>query len=145
MRCLIKAADRGLPRRYSMEIVVSSLYDLSAQDLGGGEQSLADFRGKVLLIVNVASKCGFTPQYEGLETLYRKHKEKGFVVLGFPCNQFGSQEPGGAAEIADFCEKTYHVSFPMFAKIDVNGAEAHPAQRREKRLAGNRSHQMEFH
>jgi glutathione peroxidase len=80
----------------------------------------------VLLIVNTASKCGFTPQYEGLEALYRKHRDRGFAVLGFPCNQFGAQEPGDAAEIASFCSLTYDVSFPMFAKIDVNGPAAHP-------------------
>jgi glutathione peroxidase len=84
------------------------------------------YRGKVLLIVNVASKCGFTPQYEGLEALYRTHKDRGFEILGFPCNQFGHQEPGDAGAIRDFCSTKYEVTFPLFAKIDVNGASAHP-------------------
>lgn len=88
--------------------------------------SLADYRGKVLLIVNVASKCGFTPQYKGLEELYEKYLERGFSVLGFPCNQFGNQEPGGEGEIKSFCELNFGVKFPLFAKIDVNGPRAHP-------------------
>jgi glutathione peroxidase len=103
-----------------------SVYDYSATTLSGEEKSLGDFRGKVLLIVNTASKCGFTPQYAELETLYRKHSPAGFAVLGFPCNQFGSQEPGDAAEIGAFCSLTYDVTFPMFGKIEVNGAGAHP-------------------
>jgi glutathione peroxidase len=102
-----------------------SLYDISAQRLDGSSGDLAQFRGKVLLIVNVASRCGFTPQYTGLEALYRKYQERGFEVLGFPCNQFGAQEPGTAAEIGAFCSSTYAVTFPMFAKVDVNGADAH--------------------
>ncbi len=105
---------------------MSIVYDFSAKKLGGEELSLDAFRGKVLLIVNVASKCGFTPQYEGLEALYRKYSPKGFAVLGFPCNQFGGQEPGDAAEIAQFCQRSYDVTFPMFDKIDVNGTSAHP-------------------
>jgi glutathione peroxidase len=105
---------------------MSTVYDFSAKTLGGEETSLAGFRGNVLLIVNVASRCGFTPQYEGLEALYRQYAPKGFAVLGFPCNQFGSQEPGNADEIAKFCALTYDVTFPMFDKIDVNGAHAHP-------------------
>jgi glutathione peroxidase len=103
-----------------------SVYDYSATSLNGEEKSLGDFRGKVLLIVNTASKCGFTPQYAGLEELYRKHAQAGFTVLGFPCNQFGAQEPGDAAEIGAFCSLTYDVTFPMFGKVDVNGPEAHP-------------------
>jgi glutathione peroxidase len=103
-----------------------SVYDFAAETLDGKPAALADYRGQVLLIVNTASKCGFTPQYEGLEALYRKHKDQGFAVLGFPCNQFGAQEPGDASEIANFCESKYDVSFPMFEKIDVNGAHAHP-------------------
>jgi glutathione peroxidase len=103
-----------------------SLYDFEAQTLAGEPAPLADYRGKVLLIVNTASRCGFTPQYAGLESLYRKHRDRGFVVLGFPCNQFGAQEPGDAAEIASFCSLTYDVSFPMMAKIEVNGPRAHP-------------------
>ncbi len=102
------------------------LYDLSAKLPGGGEQPLVDYKGKVLLIVNTASKCGFTPQYEGLEELYRDYKDRGFEVLGFPCNQFGAQEPGNAEEIANFCSLTYDVTFPLMAKIDVNGPNADP-------------------
>jgi glutathione peroxidase len=103
-----------------------SAYDFEAQTLDGKPAPLGDYRGKVLLIVNTASKCGFTPQYEGLEALYRKFKDRGLVILGFPCNQFGAQEPGDAAEIASFCSLTYDVSFPMMGKIDVNGPKAHP-------------------
>jgi glutathione peroxidase len=103
-----------------------SAYDFSPQTLDGQPAPLADHKGQVLLIVNTASKCGFTPQYAGLEALYRKYKERGLVVLGFPCNQFGAQEPGNAAEIANFCSLTYDVSFPMMAKVDVNGPAAHP-------------------
>jgi glutathione peroxidase len=105
---------------------MSTIYDYSAETLSGDPVSLADYRGDVLLIVNTASKCGFTPQYEGLETLHKDLSGKGFRVLGFPCNQFGSQEPGDAEEIASFCKLTYDVTFPMFAKIDVNGPQAHP-------------------
>jgi glutathione peroxidase len=105
---------------------MSTIYDFSAKTLDGKDKSLADYSGQVLVIVNVASKCGFTPQYAGLEALFRKYAPRGFSVLGFPCNQFGSQEPGDAAEIAKFCSTTYDVTFPMFAKIDVNGASAHP-------------------
>jgi glutathione peroxidase len=100
--------------------------------LGGEEQSLSAYRGKVLLIVNVASQCRFTPQYEGLEALYRRLQDRGFVVLGFPCNQFGHQEPGDAAEIRRFCAVGYGVSFPMFAKIEVNGPNTHPLYRHLK-------------
>ena len=103
-----------------------SLHEIVARRLDGSERDLSEFRGQVLLIVNVASRCGFTPQYTGLEELYRKYKARGFAVLGFPCNQFGAQEPGDAAEIGSFCSTTYDVTFPMFAKIDVNGADAHP-------------------
>jgi len=105
---------------------MTTVYDFSAATLSGDEIPLSNFRGQVLLIVNTASKCGFTPQYEGLETLYEKHHGEGLTILGFPCNQFGSQEPGGAEEIGAFCLKNYGVSFPMFDKIDVNGANAHP-------------------
>jgi glutathione peroxidase len=103
-----------------------SIYDYSAETLSGQPAPLADYQGKVVLIVNTASKCGFTPQYEGLEALYRQYADKGLVVLGFPCNQFGAQEPGNAEEIQNFCSLTYDVTFPMFAKIDVNGPSAHP-------------------
>ncbi len=105
---------------------MSTLYDFAVRRLDGSETSLGDWRGKVLLIVNTASQCGFTPQYAGLEALYKKYKDRGFAVLGFPCNQFGAQEPGTADEIGAFCEKNYGVSFPMFDKIDVNGPNAHP-------------------
>ncbi len=103
-----------------------SVHDYSAKTITGETVSLSHYAGKVLLIVNVASKCGFTSQYEGLEKLYRELKPRGFEVLAFPCNQFGAQEPGNEAEIAQFCSLTYDVTFPMFAKIDVNGADAHP-------------------
>lgn len=105
---------------------MSGVYDFSAKSLSGEEVPLKRFEGKVLLIVNTASKCGFTPQYQGLETLQRDYAPLGFSVLGFPCNQFGGQEPGDARQIADFCETKYDVTFPMFSKIDVNGFDAHP-------------------
>ena len=103
-----------------------SVYDFSAKSLAGDEVPLRRFESKVLLIVNTASKCGFTPQYQGLEALYREFAPRGLAVLGFPCNQFGGQEPGNAKEIGEFCASKYDVSFPMFEKIDVNGADAHP-------------------
>lgn len=106
-----------------------NIYAFSAPVLDGREINLGQFKGQVLLIVNTASKCGFTPQYAGLEQLYLTYKDRSFVVLGFPCNQFGRQEPGGAEEIGAFCRKNYGVSFPIFAKIDVNGAHAHPLYR----------------
>src|SRR5258708_8220136 len=101
-----------------------SVYDFTAQSLAGEEVPLKQFEGQVLLIVNTASACGFTPQYKGLETLYRELAPRGFAVLGFPCNQFGGQEPGNAAQIGQFCSSNYAVTFPMFAKIDVNGDNA---------------------
>jgi glutathione peroxidase len=116
-------------------------YDFTAKTLEGVERPLSDFAGQVLLVVNVASRCGFTPQYEGLEALYRTYKDRGFSVLGFPCNQFGAQEPGDAAEIGSFCSLTYDVTFPMFAKIDVNGPETAPLydylKRNKKGLLGS--------
>ena len=102
------------------------LYDIEVQRIDGARQRLSEFAGKVLLVVNVASKCGFTPQYEGLEALYRRYADQGFVVLGFPCDQFGHQEPGDEAQIENFCRLQYDVTFPMFAKIQVNGEGAHP-------------------
>ena len=105
---------------------MSTAFDFSATTLDGRDQALADYRGKVLLVVNTASKCGFTPQYTGLEALWRKYADRGLVVLGFPCDQFGHQEPGDAEEIRNFCSLTYDVSFPMFGKIEVNGGGAHP-------------------
>jgi glutathione peroxidase len=106
-----------------------TIYAFSAPLLDGREVRLDEFRGQVLLLVNTASKCGFTPQYAGLERLYQSYKDRGFAVLGFPCNQFGHQEPGTAEEIGAFCAKDYCVSFPIFAKIDVNGPAAHPLYR----------------
>ena len=103
-----------------------TVYDFTPMALDGAPKTLSDYRGQVLLIVNVASKCGLTPQYEGLEALQRKYAGRGFQVLGFPCNQFKGQEPGDAAEIADFCSTKYGVTFPLFAKIEVNGAGADP-------------------
>ena len=105
---------------------MADIYDFSADTLDGAKTTLGDFRGKVLLIVNTASKCGFTPQYTGLEALQKTYADQGFAVLGFPCDQFGHQEPGDAAEIANFCSTKYDVSFPMFAKVEVNGSQAHP-------------------
>ena len=105
---------------------MTSLYDFEAARPDGSAAALSDYRGKVLLIVNTASKCGFTPQYGGLEALYRDLQDRGLVVLGFPCNQFGKQEPGSAEEIASFCRLTYDVTFPVFAKVDVNGSDAAP-------------------
>ena len=105
---------------------MSSIYDFEALSIQGKPAHLSTQRGKVLLIVNTASKCGFTPQYEGLEALYRKYAERGFEVIAFPCNQFGAQEPGNAEEIANFCSLKYDVTFPLMAKIDVNGDKADP-------------------
>lgn len=114
---------------------MATLYDFEAERLDGTPQKLDAYRGKPLLIVNVASECGFTPQYEGLEALYRAHKDEGFTVLGFPCNQFGHQEPGDADAIRTFCSTVYDVSFPLFAKIDVNGTDTHPVYRFLKEAA----------
>jgi glutathione peroxidase len=105
---------------------MTRLYDIEVAAIDGKKQKLDDYAGKVLLIVNVASKCGFTPQYAGLEKLYRKYADRGLVVLGFPCNQFGGQEPGTEEEISKFCSLHYDVTFPIFAKVDVNGDETHP-------------------
>ncbi|MGP5069121.1 glutathione peroxidase [Psychrobacter faecalis] len=105
---------------------MSTIYDFTAECMDGTSQAFADYKGKVLLIVNTASKCGFTPQFKGLEALYQQYKEQGLVVIGFPCNQFGAQDPGTNEEVGAFCQKNYGVSFPMMAKIDVNGKDAHP-------------------
>jgi glutathione peroxidase len=105
---------------------MNSIYDITCQRITGEDQSLSIYTNKVLLVVNTASKCGFTPQFQGLETLYTQYQAQGFEVLGFPCNQFGSQDPGTHEEILDFCHATYGVSFSMFAKIEVNGPNAHP-------------------
>ena len=112
---------------------MNSIYDFSATDIEGRERPLAEWRGRWLLIVNVASRCGFTPQYEGLEALWRAWRERGLTLLGFPCDQFGHQEPGSEAQIREFCSLNYDVSFLLFAKIEVNGAGAHPLYRWLKR------------
>ncbi len=114
---------------------MTEIYDIAARAIDGSDVSLAKWRGEVMLIVNTASKCGFTPQYDGLEALQRQYGDRGFSVLGFPCNQFGAQEPGDEAEIANFCKLTYDVDFPMFAKVDVNGDGAHPLYRALKKAA----------
>jgi glutathione peroxidase len=114
---------------------VSTIFDITADSLAGTPVNLSQYKGQVLLIVNTASKCGFTPQYKGLEAVYEQFKDKGAVVLGFPCNQFGGQEPGQAEEIGAFCEKNYGVTFPLFAKIDVNGDHAHPLFQKLKKDA----------
>ncbi|MEA2114050.1 MAG: glutathione peroxidase [Thermodesulfobacteriota bacterium] len=105
---------------------MTNIYDINVKTIDGTSTNLASYEGKVMLIVNVASKCGFTSQYEGLEALYSTYKDRGLVILGFPCNQFGSQEPGSEEQIMDFCRINYGVTFPMFAKIDVNGGNTHP-------------------
>ena len=105
---------------------MTTAYDFSAKTIDGAEQPLAEFKGKAMLVVNTASKCGFTPQYTGLEKLWKKYHDQGLVVLGFPCDQFGHQEPGDEAEIRNFCSLNYDVTFPLFSKIDVNGDAAHP-------------------
>ena len=105
---------------------MQDIYDFAVQTIDGKDTTLNDYRGKVLLIVNTASKCGFTPQFDGLEKLYQKYHDSQFVVLGFPCNQFGGQDPGSNNEISSFCQLNYGVSFPMFAKVDVSGTLAHP-------------------
>lgn len=126
----------------------NTVYDFTAETLGGQPAPLADYRDKVLLIVNTASKCGFTPQYAGLEGLWKKYQDRGLMVLGFPCNQFGGQEPGDSEEIANFCSLTYDISFPMMAKIDVNGAEVHPLyawlKHQKKGLLGSESVKWNF-
>ncbi len=106
--------------------MTASVYDFDAQTITGKKVALSDYRGRVLLIVNTASKCGFTPQFEGLEQLWKDYEAKGLTVVGFPCNQFGGQDPGSDGEIAEFCQLNYGVSFPMMGKVDVNGGDAHP-------------------
>ncbi|HET7369540.1 MAG TPA: glutathione peroxidase [Gammaproteobacteria bacterium] len=109
-----------------------SLFDIEVTTIDGEQETLARYRGKILLIVNVASRCGFTPQYAGLESLYRRYRDEGLVVLGFPCNQFAHQEPGDETAIQQFCSTTYDVTFPLFAKVDVNGPNTHPLYRHLK-------------
>ena len=111
-------------------------YDYKVKSISGEDVSMSDYKGKVVLIVNTASKCGFTKQYEGLEELYEKYKDQGFVILGFPCNQFGAQEPGGNEEIKNFCTSTFSVTFPMMSKIDVNGDDADPLYKFLKKEKG---------
>lgn len=106
--------------------MTKTVYDFTAKNIAGNDVSLSDWRDKTLLVVNVASQCGLTPQYKGLEALHRKFKDRGFEVLGFPCNQFGGQEPSSEQEIAKFCDLNFNISFPLFAKIEVNGPDAHP-------------------
>ncbi len=115
--------------------MTSTVYDFTCKTPGGQEQPLAKYRGKVLLVVNTASKCGFTPQFEGLEALYEKYRDRGFEILGFPCNQFGKQDPGSNDEIMEFCQLNYGVSFPMFGKIEVNGSSADPLFKHLKKTA----------
>lgn len=110
----------------SFSMIASPIQDISVKDIDGKDTSLKAFKGKVLLVVNVASKCGYTPQYKGLEATHRKYKDQGFSVVGFPCNDFGKQEPGTASEIKEFCSLTYNVSFPLMEKVHVKGAEQHP-------------------
>jgi glutathione peroxidase len=125
-----------------------SIYDIDVKTIDGKPQRLEAYRGKTLLIVNVASQCGFTPQYEGLQKLYDEFKDRSFAVLGFPCDQFGHQEPGTEAEIQSFCSTTYNVTFPMFAKINVNGGDAHPLynhlKSEKKGLLGSESIKWNF-
>jgi glutathione peroxidase len=127
---------------------MTTVHDFTAQDITGATIPLSTYQGKVLLIVNTASKCGYTPQYEGLQRLQKDLADRGFTVLGFPCNQFGYQEPGDAVEIASFCKLTYDVTFPLFSKIDVNGSNAHPLfrwlKKEAKRLLGSESIKWSF-
>jgi glutathione peroxidase len=116
----------GLLCMQAMVLSAGSLQEIPLKDIDGKETSLKPYQGKVVLIVNVASRCGYTPQYKGLEAVYEKYKDKGFAVLGFPCNQFGAQEPGTSQEIKEFCSSKYNVTFPLFSKIDVNGPNRHP-------------------
>ena len=127
---------------------MTTVHDFSAKTIDGEEKRLADYKGKTLLIVNVASNCGFTPQYSGLEKLWRERKDDGLVILGFPCNQFGAQEPGDAEEIRNFCSLNYDVTFPLFGKVEVNGDNAHPLykflKKEKKGLAGSEAIKWNF-
>jgi glutathione peroxidase len=132
MRTAAAVAAAGIPVTTGTRPARMSIYDIEYTTIDGRRQTLEPFRGKVLLVVNVASECGFTPQYKGLEALYRKHKDRGFALLGFPCNQFGRQEPGDEGEIRRFCTEKYDITFPLSAKIEVNGPGAHPLFRHLK-------------
>ena len=125
-----------------------TLHDFTLQDIQGQPKSLRDYAGKTVLVVNTASQCGFTPQYKGLEALWQRYGERGLIVLGFPCNQFGKQEPDGEQEIAAFCERRFGVSFPLFAKVEVNGGDAHPLfielKKRAPGLLGSKSIKWNF-
>ena len=116
----------GLLCMQTTALFAGSIHDISLKDIDGKDTSLKAYQGKVVLVVNVASHCGFTPQYKGLEAVYQKYKDKGFAVLGFPCNQFGQQEPGTSDEIKQFCSSKYNVTFPLYSKIEVNGPNRHP-------------------
>jgi len=122
----VAAAGEGKKENQKEETKMKSIYDFNAADIDGNDVNLADYKGKVLLIVNVASKCGFTPQYKGLESIYRKYKDRGFEILGFPSNDFMGQEPGTNEQIKSFCQLNYQVSFPLFSKITVKGKNIHP-------------------
>lgn len=126
--CIVSFAS-SLSARMFEPSYMRNIYDITVQDIDGNEVKLSDYRGKVLLIVNVASQCGFTPQYIQLQQLYEKYKDRGFVILGFPSNDFGGQEPGTNEEIKEFCSSQYHVTFPMFSKISVTGENQHPLYR----------------
>jgi len=126
MKTLLLFAAFGLLQAVVVRAAATSLYDIPLKDIDGKSTSLKEYQGKVLLIVNVASRCGYTPQYTGLEALQEKYKDKGLIVLGFPCNQFGGQEPGTNEEIKQFCSSKYQVTFPLYDKIEVNGANRHP-------------------
>lgn len=126
MKLILRALFAALCSLIAMTAFSASLYDIPVKDIDGNATTLEPYRGKVMLIVNVASFCGNTPQYKALEELYTGHKDEGFVVLGFPCNQFGNQEPGSNEKIKEFCSSTYHVDFPLFDKVEVNGPDRHP-------------------
>jgi len=123
---ILRPAVAGLSLLFGSALAAANLYEIPLTDIDGAATRLAPYKGKVLLVVNVASKCGLTPQYKALETVYQTHREAGFVVLGFPCNQFAGQEPGTNAEIKEFCSSKYSVTFPLFDKLDVNGEHRHP-------------------
>jgi glutathione peroxidase len=129
-RRIVKAKISHLRHAYHVlplgETMPSTIYDFEAQSIAGKTVALSEFKGRVLLLVNTASQCGFTPQFQGLEALWKDYEAKGLTVLGFPCNQFGAQDPGSNSEIAEFCQINYGVSFPMMTKVDVNGDSAHP-------------------